>query len=243
MGTEVNGIAVNQADNLLFTALSGSNEVNVYSLPGLELVGTFGQGIIDIGENSLTLFQPAVGSTVIYVTDDHNVYYFDEAYAMLGQFAPSEVYSIENIVADNYHEIIYIPEELGMRGNEGVYAYSPDGTPFMKNGTNRFGVGHFGGDEEGILIYCRLDADGSDTGAGYIVVADQRRDITDFEFFDRETWEHVGVLIIDRVKNTDGIASSQVSYPDYPMGVFAAVDNDSRTVVVGWDAILKAMSL
>ena len=84
---------------------------------------------------------------------------------------------------------------------------------------------------------------GIDTGEGFIVVADQMTDISEFEFFDRETWEHVGLLTIGTVKNTDGIASSQVSYPDYLMGIFAAVDNDRRTVVVGWDAILEAMNL
>lgn len=241
--TEVNGIAVDQANDLLYLSLSGSREVEVYSLPGLTPIATFGQGIIGQGENNLALFQPAEGLTSIYVTDNNNVYYFDEEYELLGQFMYLDVLSIETVAVDNFHEIIYVPEELGAFGSEGVHAYYPDGRPFYKNGTNRFGAGHFGGDEEGITIYCRLDENGSDTGEGFIIVADQMADITDFEFFDRETWEHVGVLTIGTVKNTDGIASSQVSYPGYPMGIFAAVDNDSSTVIVGWDVILEAMDL
>lgn len=239
--TGVNGIAVDQERDLLFLALTGSREVNVYSLPDLTPISSFGSGIIGFGENNLALFYPEGGSMIIYVTDDHNVYFFDETYTLLGEFAPSGIYSIETMVADNFHKIIYIPEEQGRRGNQGVYAFYPDGTPFEKNGTNRFGAGHFEGDEEGIIIYCRQDENGNDTGSGYIVVADQRGDITDFEFFDRETWAHAGVLNIGSVKNSDGIASSQVPYPDYPMGIFAAVDNDSRTALVGWDVIFKAM--
>lgn len=242
-GTEVNGIAVDQKNDLLYLALSGSNIVTVYSLPGLTNLNTFGQEIIGTGENNLALFQPAGGSTTIYVTDDHSVYYFDEGYALLGQFAPSEISSMETLVADNFHEIIYIPEEQGTFGNDGIYAFFPDGTPFLKNGTNRFGIGHFGGDEEGILIYRRADESGDDTGAGYIVVADQMIQITELEFFDRETWAYVGTLTIGTVKNTDGIASSQVAYPDFPAGIFAAVDSDTRTAVVGWDVILDAMGL
>jgi hypothetical protein len=241
--TEVNGIAVDQSADLLYLALPGSQEVKVYSLPDLTPISSFGKGIIGFGENNLALYHPESGSTTIYVSDDHNVYFFDETYALLGKFAPSEISSIETLVADNFHEIIYIPEEHGIRGNEGVYAFFPDGTPFEKNGTNRFGAGHFEGDEEGIVLYCRLDENGNDTGSGYIIVADQMRSISEFEFFDRETWAHAGVLTVGSVKNTDGIASSQVSYPDYPMGIFAAVDNDSRTAIVGWDVIFKAGSL
>ena len=85
--------------------------------------------------------------------------------------------------------------------------------------------------------------DRKDTGRGLIIVADQRKPATDFEFFDRRSWSHMVTVRIRGVSNTDGIASTQRPLPGYPLGLFAAVNNDSSVMCVGWDKIFKATGL
>ncbi|MGI8604709.1 MAG: hypothetical protein ACR2OZ_17195 [Verrucomicrobiales bacterium] len=235
----INGVAVDQQTDVLYVS---DRTVSIHSLPGLQALGSFGQGTIGVGENNLALFKHASGQKWIYVSDDHNVHRFDAATTqLLASFAPP-VSSIETMMADDFYQMIVIPEEQGPEGNPGLFAFHPDGTPFLRNGTNRFGNnGEFDSDEEGIILYT-FPANGSgDDGTGFIVVADQRSDITDFEFFDRQSWVHLGTLRFEGVSNTDGIASTQRALPDYPLGVFAAVDDDTSTALIGWDAVFAAI--
>ena len=235
----VNGVAVDQESDRLYVS---DRIVSAFALPGLQAQGNFGQGIIGVGENNLAILKHSSGDTWIYVSDDHNVHRFDAATRqLLGSFAPP-VSSLETMVADHFYQMILVTEEQGPAGNPGVYAYHADGTPFLKNGTNRFGNdGEFDSDEEGIILYT-FPANGSgDDGTGFIVVSDQRADVTDFEFFDRQTWEHLGRLRLTGVSNTDGIGSTQRALPGYPLGVFAAIDDDTSTAVIGWDAIFAAI--
>jgi hypothetical protein len=83
------------------------------------------------------------------------------------------------------------------------------------------------------LVYTCTAKDTTDRGQGFIVVADQLPGQTEFEFFDREKWSHLGILKIKGVSNTDGIASFQKASPAYPWGIFVAVNNDRTTVGVG----------
>jgi hypothetical protein len=235
----INGVEVDQETDRLYVS---DSKVSVLSLPGLQLVTEFGQGIIGVGENNLDTLKHTNGQTWIYVSDDHNVHRFVAgSWAYLGSFAPPVV-SIETILADPFYQVILVPEEQGAAGNVGVYAYHPDGSPYYKNGTNRFGsTGVFNSDEEGILLYT-FPTDGlSDNGTGFIVVTDQKSDITDFEFFDRQSWLHLGTLRVSGVSNTDGIASTQRALPAYPLGLFAAVNNDTSTVGLGWDKIFQVI--
>ena len=237
----VNGVAVDQETDRLYVS---DRTVSVLSLPDLQLVAEFGQGIIGVGENNLDLLRHASGRTFIYVSEDHNVHWFAAGtWEHLGSFAPT-VSSIETILADDFYQMILVPEEQGPAGSPGIYAYHPDGTPFVRAGTNRFGNhGEFDSDEEGILLYTFPTDGAGDNGAGFYVVTDQRSDQTDFEFFDRETWGHLGTLRIEGVSNTDGIASTQTGMPGYPMGLFAAINNDTTTVGLGWDVILQAIGV
>ena len=51
----------------------------------------------------------------------------------------------------------------------------------------------------------------------------------------------LGTLRLEGISNTDGIASTQRPLPDYPLGLFAAIDDDAATAIVGWDVILEAI--
>jgi myo-inositol-hexaphosphate 3-phosphohydrolase len=239
--TNVNGVVVDQETDRLYVS---DRKVSVFSLPDLQLLDEFGQGIIGVGENNLDILKHVNGQTFIYVSDNHSVHRFvADTWNHLGSFAPP-VTSIETVLADDFYQMILVPEEQGPLGSPGVYAYRPDGTPFMRNGTNRLGNnGQFDSDEEGILLYTFPTDGKGDNGAGFYVVSDQRIDQTDFEFFDRETWSHLGTLRLAGVSNTDGIASTQLPMPGYPMGLFAAINNDTNTVGVGWDVIFQAIGV
>jgi myo-inositol-hexaphosphate 3-phosphohydrolase len=239
-GHKANGVLVDQRADILYVA--GGGKVTRYALPSLRPLGEFGQPVGG-GETNLALLYHSNGQTWIYVTSDHEVHIFNAANGQkIGSFSPPVV-SIETVWADSFHQIVYVPEEQGAAGNEGIYAYHPDGTPYEKNGTNRFANGPFDADEEGIVLYtCPANGLG-DEGTGFIIVSDQSDPYTDFEFFDRQSWEHLGALRIEGVNNTDGIASTQLALPDYPMGLFAAIDDDTLTVAVGWDSILAAAGL
>jgi hypothetical protein len=236
----VNGVAVDQEMDLLYVTESGSKKVNVLSLPCLERLGDFGQGDLGEGETNLDVLKGIENQTLVYVTDDHSVHWFDAvSRSHLGVFSPP-VSSIETVLADDFYRIIMVPEEQGPQGHPGVYVFYPDGTPFEQEGSNRFGNDNeFDADEEGILLYAFPASGIADNGGGFIVVADQANKQTDFEFFDRITREHLGTLRIEGVSNSDGIASTQKALPDYPLGLFVAINDDRSAVGVGWDIIFE----
>ena len=250
---KVNGIAMDQAADLLYVSQAkDSSTVYVFSVdetePYWELEQEF-HGPNLGSEPNQDILAHTSGETWLYVTDSRKgVYIWNVDPISMGappeskgNFAASELTSIETILADDYHQVIYIPDE---NGGTGIYAYRPDGEPYEMDNTNQFGGGDiFQSDEEGILLYSCRSVDGSDTGYGFIVVADQKDGETDFEFFDRETWRHLGTLRIEGVSNTDGIASTQRPLPDFPLGIFAAVNDDQTTVGVGWNEILDATGL
>jgi myo-inositol-hexaphosphate 3-phosphohydrolase len=235
----VNGAVVDQDNDLLYVS---DRVVSVFSLPDLKPQGEFGEGTIGVGENNLDILKVDGDSSVIYVSDDHTIHRFDAAsLSYLGAFAPS-VSSIESVLADDFYQMILVPDEQGPSGNPGIYTYHPDGAPFERSGSNRFGNdGEFQADEEGIALYSFPAHGTADNGTGFVVVSDQRSTETDFEFFDRQTGAHLGTVNLTGVSSTDGIASTQRPLPQFPMGVFAAINNDTTTAVVGWDAIFTAI--
>jgi myo-inositol-hexaphosphate 3-phosphohydrolase len=214
--------------------------VGVFALPGRAFVREFIAGALDLrDEPNLALLHRPDGATWAYVSADTVAYIRDAASgAALGQFTPDA--GLETLAADDRAQVVYIPDE---NGRTGVYAYDPLGAPHRRGGTHRFGSGVFDSDAEGIAIYRCLGADGADGGAGWIVVADQRADHSEFEFFDRRSWRHLGALELTGVANTDGIGSTQRALPGHPQGVFAAIDDDTRAVGVGWHRILAATGL
>jgi hypothetical protein len=237
----VNGVAIDQDADLLYVS---DRVVTVLALPDFGQVGEFGRGIIAAGENNLDLLKRADGRTLVYVSDDHAVHRFDAAtHDLLGSFAPP-VTSIETLLADDFHQAIFVPEEQGSEGATGVFVYRPDGTPFQLDGSNRFGDGgEIDSDEEGILLFTFPSCGVGDDGTGFIVLSDQRADQTDFEVYDRQTWQHLGTLRLAGVSNTDGIASTQRPMPGFPRGLFAAIDDDTSTAGVGWDTVFAAIGL
>jgi myo-inositol-hexaphosphate 3-phosphohydrolase len=234
--SRVNGLAIDQEADLLYVAIGQpASTVSVFSLPDLAFQFNFNQPGKDYrSEPNLGILNLSSGGKNIYVSADYTV---DIHNAVTGtfidEFTPEE--GLETIASDSFYQRLYIPDE---NNGTGIYVYNPDGTAYTNNGPNVFGGGGiFNADAEGIIVYnCPLN-NPFDNGEGFIVVSDQRADKTDFEFFDRISWDHLGTLNITGISNTDGIASYPYPLPDYPLGVFAALNDDQSVAIVGWDKI------
>mgnify|MGYP001814023222 CR=1 FL=1 len=104
------------------------------------------------------------------------------------------------------------------------------------------------GEPEGIDV---LDGPAGCGEGGYLIVADQLSDATEFEIFDRVTLEHLGTFKLhdgegDYTHLTDGIDILQTPLPGVPSGLLAACDGcaddePEDTDVVSWDRIAEAM--
>ncbi len=241
-GTRVNGVIFDQQQDLLYVATSKpASTVSVFAYPGGTFVREFISGARDLrSEPNIDLYFRANGERWLYVTADNIVYVYNaESGEELFNFEPST--SVETVIADEFYQRLYIPDE---KSRKGVFVFNPDGTPYQQNGKDYFGGdGIFDSDEEGILVYTYPSDGVTDDGRGFIVVADQKSSLTDFEFFDRQSWEHLGTLQLEGISNTDGIASTQRSLPDYPIGLFACINNDGSTAGIGWDKIFAATGL
>lgn len=235
----VNGVVADQEANLLYVAVGApSSTVSVFTLPDLKFVQNFNKPGVDLeDEPNLALLTLPDGGKRLYVSSSNRVYIHDAAGgALLGEFAPAA--GLETMFADNFYQVLYIPDE---NERSGVYAYDPAGKPFLRNGSNRFGEGVFDSDAEGVWVYACRDSAGNDSGAGIIVVADQVKPTTEFECFDRRSWAHLGTVRMSGVGNTDGICSLQYPLPDYPLGLFVAIHDDTAVAGVGWEELLKRL--
>lgn len=242
-----NGLDVDQDRDLLLVGDSRKRAVLIYSLPSRTFVRTIGEGQIRSGETNIDILDRNGGKWV-FVSESHAVRAFDlDTGALLTSFEP-RVESIEEVLADNFSQTIYIPEEEGVASDViqggGITAYAPDGSPMPSDGENIFGnTGVFSGDAEGVALYTCASDGVRDNGAGLIIVADQAGADTGLIFFDRTTWKYLGTLRIRGVTGTDGIASTQLPFPLYPLGLLAVTDRDSKVALVSWEKILSATKL
>jgi len=237
----VNGVLVDQAVDRLYVSVGESaSTVTLFSLPSQTYVDEFIHASVNLrSEPNLALLNHSNGEKWLYVSADEVVYIHDAVTGhKISEFVPP--WDVETMVADDYYQALYIPDE---NDRHGIFAYQPDGTPYLRNGTNNFGSNTiFQSDGEGIILYtCYFN--GLDYGSGFIAVSDQKNDLSDFEFFDRQSWQHLGTLNINGVSNTDGLASTQQAMSGYPSGILAAINNDSQAVGVGWDKVLTALDL
>jgi hypothetical protein len=238
-GDASNGVWVDQENDILYITERDSSNVCAYDLPSLAdnpSLSFTTAATSNKSEPNLTMLNLGTGQSRIYVSYDKTVYYHDAGTGnSLGQFTPSE--EVEAMYGDDYYQVIYIPDE---RRPTGIYSYDADGDPAGP----LFGFPPiFERDAEGISVYKCLSAGADDTGEGLIVVSDQQGDLTEFEVFNRKTKAHLGIISISGVNLTDGIAITQQSSPDYPLGLLAVLDDDTSVVGVGWDTILERAGL
>lgn len=249
LSSRPNGLEVDQDKDWLLIGNSEKKVIDVYTLPSREFIKSIGKGFLRSGETNLDILVLQNGKKRAYVSESHAIKAFDlNTNEQVQEFEP-KVESIEELVTDSFYQVIYVPDESGVASRVNprgaILAYRPDGEPFIKGGSNKFGVeGIFSGDAEGITLYTCLNDEGNDTGRGFIIVADQAGGSGNgFEFFDRETWKYLGTLQLSGVSGTDGIASTQKTLSSFPQGIFAATDADKRIALVGWEKIFAATKL
>ena len=237
----VNGIAVDQDNDLLYVTVGEEpSSAFVYSLPGLEKKMQFVNRSRDLfGEPNVCLLKRPGKGTLAYVTSDRQISIHKTATGEQIDLFDSPT-DVETVYGDQYYQCVYVPDE---NDRTGVNVYTPELKPFRKNDSNHFGTGVFELDAEGVWVYYLAGHGNPDDGRGYIIVSDQTEPLTEFEFFDRQTWNHLGTLKIEGVGNTDGICSSQRPLPGYPMGFFAAIHDDQALAIVKWETVLAALHL
>lgn len=242
-----NGVLVDQEADLLYVASNRSPNVCVFSLPELAFRSVITSGVTYGLEPNLALLNLSDGSKRLYVSDDDVVYVHDaDTGRKLFQFKPTK--GLETMWGDSFDEVLYVPDE---NDGTGVHAYDPDGSTYDRDGQSIFGSDHFDADAEGILEYTCPTSGSDDQGTGLIVVSDQidsPSEGNDYEVFDRRTWQHLGQIKLrspdgsEYVRNTDGIGTTQQASPEYPDGLFTAIDDDGEVAGVGWDKIFDAIS-
>ena len=214
-----NGIAVLQnapfdVNDLLFITDRDANRIHIYSVPDFQNRGTFGEGIPQ--PMGIALYQGKADYVVFaYVVfkraeGDAKVVRFriiEEGGKFSAireiQFGKELTAGQENIFVDPERNRVLVADE----NERDIKIYDLDGRYETK-----FGDGKFQGQVEGIAIgQCSRD---------YIIASDQQI-VTEFEFFDRATYRHLGTAR-SKASNTDGIAVTNFSLPDFPDGLLVA---------------------
>jgi 3-phytase len=220
---------------------AGPGAVKVHQIPSFSLLRTFGEDME--APHGIDVLEEAGRSPRVYVTDsaDASVHVYDlRSGNCLRTFSTGFGRGIEPILADDHHRRLYIA-----RGeNEAIRSiglFEPDGKLVRE-----FGSDVFSKDVEGMAIYACGEG-------GYLVAADQHKDKTQFEVFDRVTLRHLGTFRLrdgggEFTSATDGIEILQTVMPGFPSGVLAACDGcgsnrPDEMDVVSWDRIAGVMGL
>jgi 3-phytase len=252
-----NGIWVE--DDLLWVVERDNRRVQVFGLPDLLPIATFGDAQL---RKPYGLYVRALESGVydVYVTDSyesesgelppdaeldqriHRFRFEREGNSAEGEWTAAygvtegagRLFVVESIFGDPAHNQLLVAEELedDALGRQ-VKVYDLDGNFSGKT----FGQGIFSAQVEGIALY--------ETGekSGYWIVTDQGKVKNLFHVFARGSFEYLGVFEGERTLNTDGIWLSSTSLPRFPAGVFYACDNDRAISAFDLKEIFEALGL
>jgi 3-phytase len=217
-----NGIAILQnaaigsiKKDLVFITDRDGDVVHVYSIPDFAPVGAFAEKLKEPMGISLYHRQSdnAVFAYIVrkFGKADDKVVRFritEQNGRVTGareiNFGKELLTNQETILVDAERELLYVADE----NRHEVKVYDLNGKL-----VTTFGKGHFSAQVEGLAL----------TGcgqSGFIIATDQRS-ATEFEVFDRATFEHLGTIKTS-LRVTDGVALTEVALPDYPRGLFVA---------------------
>ncbi len=243
-----NGIAILQnarigmaRKDLVFITDRDDNRVSVYSIPDFELLSVFGEDLQQ--PMGIALYrhprEPAVFAYIVQkrATDDAKVvrYRISETKGRLSaqrelQFGREVSIGQETVAVDADRKQVLVADE----NERDIKVYDLAGK-FLRS----FGKGAFEAQVEGLVVVtCGKN--------GYLVASDQK-DITEFEFFDRTTYQHLGTVRGTAV-HTDGIALTQTKLPSFPNGLFTAQSDPASTggrhaEFYDFGAMLKSLQL
>jgi 3-phytase len=249
-----NGIAV--VDDLLFVVERDNRRVQLFRLPDLAPLGVYGAG--DLRRPYGIAVVPVGGGIYrTFITDNYELRedvpppdsllgqrvreyrvaveggaLSAELVGTFGETAGAGVLRVvESIAADPENDRLLIAEE--QEGASTVKVYTLGGRFTGEVLDQRY----FPHQAEGIVLYSCPD------GGGHWIATDQSELINTFHVFDRGTLEHQGSFHGRTVRNTDGIALSQVAFGDFTAGAFYAVHDDGGVAAFQWSDIADALSL
>ncbi len=125
------------------------------------------------------------------------------------------LHEAESVLVDDRMERVLLCDEDKRQRN--VKVYTTDGTFTGQT----FGDGLVAGDPEGLALF-------EDGAGGFVVVTDQRKDLTIWHVFDRRTYEHLGDFTgTPPIANTDGICLYAQAFGEFAYGALFAVNNDA----------------
>lgn len=247
-----NGIAV--AGDRVFVVERDNARVQMFSLPGFESLGTFGEaeltypyGLAVVPDTS------GEGGWRVWVTDAvmavedrptpdemaRRVRHYEVPdtpgevvlAATIGERdGPGAIRVAESILADPAHGRLFIAEELPSMTAIEIYGLD-DGRWTGKT----VGEGVFRHQAEGLALWSCPD------GSGYLIGTDQADRRTRFLVFDRESLELVGAFEGERVANTDGVALDQRASDAFPAGAFFAVHDDQAAAAFEWRQVARSL--
>ncbi len=248
-----NGVAA--IGELLFVVERDNARIQVFSLPDLETLGTFGEEELR-RPYGIAAYLNEAGRVELYVTDNYEleedvippdsmlgerVEHFrawieggelrHEHVATFGDTTGAGVLrKVETIGVDPANDRVVIAEELEPDSHWKIYGL--DG----RFSGEVFGRGYFPHEAEGLALYACPDG-------GYWIATDQDEATNTFHVFDRETLEYLGSFTGATTRNTDGVALTQTPFGPFPAGAFYAVHNDGNIAAFSWADIAAGLGL
>jgi 3-phytase len=252
-----NGLAV--VDDVVFVVERDNARVQVFALPGFASLGTYGENEL-VKPYGIAIVAEAAGAYSTFITDN---YEFEEdvipADDLLGErvrhyrvgmgdggveatllntFGDTEgdgvLRVVESIAADPDHDRLLVAEER--EGASMIKGYTLGGAFRGEIIPETF----FPHQAEGIVLYACADAE---ERGGYWVTTDQDEAVNTFHVFDRVTLDHLGSFRGRTVRNTDGVALTQVAFPGFPAGAFFAVHDDGNVAAFRWEDVARPLGL
>ena len=216
-------------------------KVKVHRIPELTLVRTFGEDMS--APHGIDVATVPGSPARVYVTDsaDASVHVYDaDSGSLVHRFGTGFGAGIEPVLVDSGLRRIYVARGEKEK-TRGVGIFDLDGHLLRE-----FGADVIEKDAEGMAIYACGEA-------GYLLVADQHKQRTEFEIFDRQSLRHLGTFALadgsgELSSATDGIDVLQVALPGFPAGMLAVCDGcgtniPDETDVVSWTTIARALGL
>src|SRR5262245_51007945 len=237
--------------DILLTTEQLNRRVQVFSLPELSYLSSFGVGEIVRG-HGLAAYEDG-SSFYVYVADSqaandakikkYRLFETEQGFGAelvraFGETAgPGLLYGgVESILADTAYDRLHVcGDEAPGRPDVIVYDLAGNYT-----GIN-YGDPQFEFEQEGIALYETA------RDQGYLIIADQYQQSlpTEFELFDRATLAPLGHFenppaspLVTQL--TDGVYLCQMPLPGFPNGAFYAVDNDINVHAYDWTDIAEA---
>lgn len=253
-----NGVAVH--GDHLFVVERDNRRVQVLSLPGFDVVGTFGNSELR-SPYGLWLTETEPGELEVYITDsfmygrkfdqvppfaelDQRVrryrVQFDQTGRLVTHYAgsfgdtreDSALRMVESIAGDPANDRLLIADE-DRRHESTLREYS-----FSGRYTGRsLPQDSFGAEAEGVALWSCPD------GGGYWIAVDQLAPLTVFHLFDRVTLASLGSFHGALTSRTDGVALHAAATPSFPGGALFAVHDDKSVTAFDLRDVAKALHL